>query len=282
VSHRTVEANGRRFHVAEAGDPAAPPLVLVHGWPQHWWIWRLVIPELARSHRLLCPDLPGLGWSEPPGHGYGKEALASDVLAVLDALEIERAGWIGHDWGAFCGQLAALRHPDRLTGLMILSVPHLWPSRADRLNPRRPASLLYQIPLAMPLIGPRMMRAGGARLVLRRARRIGRYTEDELETYDAPMRSPAGQHATTGLYRTFLRRELAPLMAGRYGDAHLRVPALLMMGTRDPIAAGARLDGQAANAPDLRVEWVPGAGHFLPEEAPELIVERARELFAGT
>ena len=64
VRHRMVAANGINLHVAEAGE--GPPLLLVHGWPQHWWIWRRVIRPLAQRYRVLAPDLRGHGWSDAP------------------------------------------------------------------------------------------------------------------------------------------------------------------------------------------------------------------------
>jgi pimeloyl-ACP methyl ester carboxylesterase len=89
VAHRRVTVgDGTRLHVAEAG--AGAPLVLLHGWPQHWWAWRHVIGPLAQEHRVLCPDLRGLGWSDAPPGSYTKEAWASDLLALLDALDLDR------------------------------------------------------------------------------------------------------------------------------------------------------------------------------------------------
>ena len=80
VEHRWVDvAGGLRVHVAEAGE--GPPLLLLHGWPQHWWMWREVIPALARSHRVICADLRGHGWTDAPRSGYAKERLASHVIA---------------------------------------------------------------------------------------------------------------------------------------------------------------------------------------------------------
>jgi pimeloyl-ACP methyl ester carboxylesterase len=99
VQHKYVDAGGLRTHVALAGPGDAPPVLLVHGWPQNWWTWRHVIPTLAERFRVIAPDLRGHGWSEAPASGYEKEQLASDMLAVLDALALERATWIGHDWG---------------------------------------------------------------------------------------------------------------------------------------------------------------------------------------
>ena len=87
VTHRTVDVDGLAVHVAEAGD--GPPLVLLHGWPQHWWCWRHVVPLLAPSYRLVMPDLRGHGWTAAPAGGYDKEQLATDLLALLDQLGIE-------------------------------------------------------------------------------------------------------------------------------------------------------------------------------------------------
>src|SRR5262245_54016411 len=85
VEHRFVAIEpGLRLHVAEAG--AGEPLLLVHGWPQHWWAWRKIIPRLAAHHRLICPDLRGFGWSDAPPTGYAKEQLADDLINLLDAL----------------------------------------------------------------------------------------------------------------------------------------------------------------------------------------------------
>src|SRR3954451_16471130 len=124
-----VDAGGLKVHVALAGPADAPPVVLLHGWPQNWWCWRHVVPLLADRFRLVMPDLRGHGWSDAPARGYEKERLARDLIALLDALELDRVGYLGHDWGAFVGYLAAIAAPERIRALMTLSIPHPWPSR---------------------------------------------------------------------------------------------------------------------------------------------------------
>ena len=143
VSHRDVdvEARGLRVHVAEAGDPAAPPLVLLHGWPQHWWEWRKVLAPLAEDFRVLCPDLRGLGWTSAPASGYDKEELATDLLALLDALGLQRVALVGHDWGGWVGFLAALRAPERFSGFLAASIAHPFP---------KPSRSLLAAPVAVP------------------------------------------------------------------------------------------------------------------------------------
>ena len=123
VTHEWVDAGGLRTHVALAGPQDATPLLLVHGWPQHWWAWRFVIEELAAEYRIIAPDLRGHGWTDAPRDGYEKEQLASDLLALLDVMGIDRVTWAGHDWGAWTGMLAALRAPERFERLLPLCVP---------------------------------------------------------------------------------------------------------------------------------------------------------------
>src|SRR4051794_9991824 len=103
VTHDWVDAGGLRTHVALAGPEDAPPLMLVHGWPQNWWAWREVIARTKDRYRVIAPDLRGHGWTDAPRDGYGKDQLATDLLALLDAMGLERVTWVGHDWGAFTG-----------------------------------------------------------------------------------------------------------------------------------------------------------------------------------
>src|SRR5215212_3618132 len=124
VRHRTVSVNGIDMHVAEAGD--GPPLLLVHGWPQHWWCWRHLIPALSQRYRVLAPDLRGMGWSSAPEGPYDKQTFADDLLALLDAEGIERTRIIGHDWGGYASFLLALGHPERVERLVGLDIPPPW------------------------------------------------------------------------------------------------------------------------------------------------------------
>jgi pimeloyl-ACP methyl ester carboxylesterase len=275
VEHRFAEVRGVRIHYAEAGE--GPPLVLQHGWPQHWWAWRELIGPLAETHRVICPDLRGLGWSEGSRSGYEKPELAKDLLALLDALELEQVGLIAHDWGAFVGFLVCLEHPERFSKFLALSIPHLWPPEGPP-DPRRLLRLWYQVVISAPVLGPLAIKGGFPRAILQKARVQGKFSDVELELYETTLRQPASVHASAQIYRTFLRGEVIPLARGAYRSQRLTVPTVLMVGDRDAIGKDMG-EGFRDHADDMKLEWVPGIGHFLPEEDPGAVLARARELF---
>ncbi len=276
VTHRDVVVDGLRIHVAEAGSGS--PVVLQHGWPQHWWAWRKVIPALAEHHRVICPDLRGFGWSAAPGDGdMLKERLARDLIGVLDALGLERVALAGHDWGAFAGFLACLRAPERFSGFVAMAIIHPWPPVA-RPTPKRLASVSYQFVIAAPLIGGAFLRQPAmARRFLARAGG-GVWSTEEVDEYAAALSRPSTVDATVALYRQFLVKELKPLTSGRYADARLQVPTRMIVGERDPVITADGLAGFETHADEMTLEWVPAAAHWLPEQVPELVVERIAAL----
>jgi pimeloyl-ACP methyl ester carboxylesterase len=278
VQHRDVALpDGTRLHVAEAG--AGPPLVLVHGWPQHWWAWRRVLPELARERRVLCPDLRGLGWSDAPPGDYAKDEWATDLLALLGAVGLERADLVGHDWGGLVVLLAALRAPERVRSVTALSIFHPWP-RPPRPSVRTLAPLAYQPPLATPVLGERLLRHAPdvvRRLIRRGSHRSARWTGAELDEYARVLQQPARARASSAVYRTFLLREAAQFATGRYAGERLRVPALMLTGAADAVVGPPVLAGFEDHADRARTAVVERCGHFLPEERPGELLAALRE-----
>jgi pimeloyl-ACP methyl ester carboxylesterase len=269
VTHEYLNAGGLRMHVALAGAQDAPPLLLVHGWPQNWWSWRHVIPPLAERFRVIAPDLRGFGWSEAPSDGYDKQQLASDLLALLDALELERVTWIGHDWGAFSGFLAALSAPERIERMLALCIPHPWVEPNIGLLA---VMLSYQGPISMPFLGERV-----ADPMVRRILQFGRFGEP-LDAADVDIFAEHIPPAVTvAMYRTFLTRELLPMARGRYAHDQLQVPTTLILGKADAVSRGVSpgaVDGQ----PNLRVELLERVAHWVPEQRPQAIIDWAQTM----
>jgi pimeloyl-ACP methyl ester carboxylesterase len=270
VTHRYVPANGVRLHVAEFG--AGEPVVLLHGWPQHWYAWRHVAARLAPDHRLLAVDQRGFGWSDAPKAGYTTAARVADLLALLDALELDRVRLVGHEWGAWAGFFACLRAPERFASFLALNVVHPWP-RHRALAPQS-WRFWYTVPLEAPGLGRVVQRHWPAY-----TRFLPRGVPD-AEEYVAAAREPGTARAGEALHRLFTVADIPALVLNRYDRFRLTVPTVLLGGERDRVFPPLVLTGAAEHADDLRVRILPGAGHWLPDERPDEVAAAARQLFA--
>jgi pimeloyl-ACP methyl ester carboxylesterase len=280
VEHRHVAlATGVRVHLAESGPPDGPPVLLLHGWPQHWWEWRRVIPLLNDRYRLLIPDLRGFGWSEWPADGdFLKQRLADDQIALLDALELDRVHMIGHDWGGWTGILLATGAPQRLHNLLAVGIVHPWqPTARAAKNIWRMA---YQLPLATPGLSQRLQRSQEFMVRMMKSGWGERSTWDDAApaVYSATLSQPYSANAGHLLYRQFVTHELGPVAANAFRGRRLGVPTRLVVGTREPLGAE-MAKGIERHGDDASFELLEGCGHFVPEERPAEVAARARELF---
>jgi pimeloyl-ACP methyl ester carboxylesterase len=280
VSHRWVDAGGLRVHLAEAGPEDAEPVLMLHGWPQHWYLWRGLVPRMSDRYRLLMPDLRGLGWTEATEGGYEKENLARDQIALLDALGIDTVKVIGHDWGGYAGFLMCLLWPERVERYVATNIIHPWPKPSLRgvLSSWR---LVYQLPMLAPYIGPRVTRRPGFIKLMLNGSKRGVFSDEELEAFEAPYRDPERSFASASYYRSFQAHDLPLLLRRHWASYRLRVPTLMLYGEGDFAITPESLEGYEPYADDMRIETVPNTGHFVVDAAPEVVAERALAFFAA-
>ena len=260
VQHEFVDAGGLRTHVALAGEGRA--VVMLHGWPQHWYLWRDVIPLVAPHARVIAPDFRGFGWSEVPQGGYEKDQLMRDVLALLDELGVEDFWVAGHDWGGYVGFLLALEHPDRVKGLLALNTLPPWQPR-DRKVALDAWRFLYMPVLSTPGLGGWVGRTLGPRGIPESAR----------EAFASRLGGERAR-ATERVYRSFFLHELSRNLRVGNSAADLRVPTRIVFGQRDVVITTRAVEDAAAQSEMIELELVADATHFVVDEKPELVGDR--------
>jgi pimeloyl-ACP methyl ester carboxylesterase len=271
VRRSFVEARGVRFHVTESGPENGRPVLALHGWPQHHWAYRDLLADPPAGLRIIAPDLPGYGWSGPAPHRWAKEDVASDVLALLDALGLDRVLLVGHDWGGYVGYLLVLRAPERIDGYLALNMAHPWVS-ARVLTPHLWRFLTYQ-----PLIaafGVPLQRH--TRFIERLIFGIGSSSDGidpaTVRLYADRFRDPVCARAARDTYRTFWLREI-PAGARHPETRRASMPIRALFGFRDFAIHPSLAAAETANADDYTLEKVD-CTHFIIDERPELV--RAR------
>jgi pimeloyl-ACP methyl ester carboxylesterase len=284
VRHRFVDLPGLRMHVAEAGS--GEPVLLLHGFPQHWWEWRQVIPGLAERYQVIAPDLRGSGWTDAPPAGYTRDQLRDDVVALLDALELESVRVVSHDMGALVAFALSLDHPERVRQHVSLGGAPPFVSFSPRLLPAF-RHLWFQQALATPGLGSRLLSQGGQRLPRYLFTHFTPdpdvWSADDLDVFVSRLRDPRRASAGSALYRKLVLAEFPRMMRGVYNDQRLVTPTLLLFGAADaafpPDLVRTLLRGSVDHVDDMELSFVEGAAHFIADEKPDEVVARTLAFF---
>ena len=277
-----MSANGARFHVAEAGD--GPLVLLLHGFPQFWWSWRHQLVGLADAgFRVVAADLRGYGASDKPPRGYDAYTLSADVAGLVRALGEREAVIVGHDWGGFLAWTVASLHPRVVRSLAVLGMPHPLRLRAGLASDPRGQlrSSGYLFAFQAPIYPESLIVADDAAFVGRLLRQWSgpqwAATADFAAAqarYREAMQIPTSAHCALEHYRWVIRSTIRP-SGWRFAKLLQRpidAPTLHLHGELDTamLARTAQGSGRYVGA---TYEWrlIPGAGHFVHEEAPELV-----------
>jgi pimeloyl-ACP methyl ester carboxylesterase len=268
VRRHFVEARGVRFHVTEAGPEDGRPVLALHGWPQHHWVYHDLLADPPPGLRIIAPDLPGYGWSGPAPHKWAKDDVADDVLALMDALALDRVLLVGHDWGGFVGYRMVLAAPERFDGYLVMNMAHPWQTPKTIL-PHFWRFLAYQPFVASIGMFLQQRTPYLERVVFAFGPKAHRVNAASARIYAERFRDPVVARSATDTYRTFLLREL-PSGAREPEARRATVPIRALFGMADFAVHHSLASPETAQADDYTFEPVE-SGHFVIDERPDLV-----------
>ena len=312
IRHRSVRTNGIDMHVAEAGE--GPPVVLCHGFPELWYSWRHQLPALAEAgYHAVAPDQRGHGDTDAPDDaaGYDILHLSDDLLGLLDALGAEQAVFVGHDWGSPVVWHLAQRVPERVAGVVGMSVPFTprgpmpptqlfkavfgdtffyilyfqEPGVADAelaADPERTLRSFYwtisgDAPDGTFKVLPRQG-TGFLDTLGEPSEPPAWFTADDLAVYTAAFRK-SGFTGGLNWYRNFDRNWEG---TDHLAERKVEPPALFIAGDRDPVVLMAPPELMDGWVTDLRGKvMIPGVGHWTQQEAPTQVNTALLEFLRG-
>jgi pimeloyl-ACP methyl ester carboxylesterase len=272
LSSRYVETDALRLHAVIGGD--GPPVLLIHGWPQTWYAWRLVMPTLARDFQIIAVDQRGVGLSDKPTSGYDTGTLARDMVSLMQTLGHERFAVYGTDTGMPIAYAVAADHPDRVDRLIVSEapLPGITPSPPLFLPPPLNARLWHlafnQLPGSVNeglvkgreaiFFGPEFDASAGTRKLPADA---VRYYIDRLAS------DPEALRGSFELYRAFP----ATIVQNEERKGHrLPMPVLAIGGAES--SGGMVADTMRLVADDVQGAVMVDSGHWVAEQAPDQIL----------
>jgi pimeloyl-ACP methyl ester carboxylesterase len=293
LEHRYAEPNGCRIHYVATGE--GRPIVLLHGFPQFWFLWRHQLPELGRDHAVFAPDLRGFNLSDKPAgvEAYRMRNLLGDLRGLVEELDIAPFTLVGHDWGGIVSWAFALKYPELLERLVIIDSPPPFTWNRDLRESRRQREAVnYMVELSKDPPGPEQLLAADDFAMLdRMLQHVGgrgaRLSDSERAAYHEAWSQPGALTGGLNYYRA--ARMGDQVAAGGVPEEYERkiaaqrvdVPTLVIWGERDPALLTGLTRGLDEWIPDLRVETLPGAGHWVPYERPDEVNDLIREFAAS-
>ena len=278
-THRTASVNGIQLHYVIGGH--GDPVVLLHGWPETWYEWHLVMPALAKNYTVIAPDLRGLGDSSKPPTGYDGKTVAEDIHQLVTQLGFKTIFLVGHDIGTQVAYSYTAAHPTEVKKLVVmeLTIPGFAPAG------RMPLwwAIFHQTPDVPEALvqGKEMMYLSWFfhNLTFNPAP----ITQTDINEYVTHYSAPGGMRAGFEYYRAFPQDAIQNM---NYSMAKLTMPVLALGGGYVPTFGGnitmpTIIYGMKILAQNVQGITVPNSGHYIPEEQPDFVIKALDNFFAA-
>ena len=275
LEHGHADLGDVRIHYVTAGS--GPAVLLIHGWPQTWYMWRDIIPGLAPNYRVIAPDLRGLGESSRPVGGYDKKTIANDLWRLThDVLGEASLRVVGHDWGGPVAFSLAAQHRDAVRKLAIFDVPVPGDGTPIMFNNRWHHGLHWELDFPEALTAGRedvylsfFYRNWGAR--------PDAISEEAQQEYLRTYRQPGAMRAGFNFYRA-TPQDVAD-NEQFLKDGKLKMPVLCYGGESGRGRRMAALESWQRVAENVRGGIAEGCGHWIPEERPDWVIAELLAFF---
>jgi pimeloyl-ACP methyl ester carboxylesterase len=274
-SHHMATVNGIQMHYVMGGQ--GDPVVLLHGWPETWYAWRHIMPDLAQNYTVIAPDLRGLGDSSKPPTGYDGKTVAEDIHQLVTQLGFNTIFLVGHDIGVWVAYPYAAEHPTEVEKLVIMEVPPpgFFPPELIpwwfhfHQTPDVPEALVQ---------GKEMEYLGWFYHNL--AYIPSAITQEAINEYVRVYSAPGGMRAGFEYYRAF---QEDAMQNQNYSQTKLPMPVLALGAGYIPVFGGISnplpVLGMQQLAENVTGIIIPNAGHFFPEEQPQFVINQLSNFF---
>ncbi len=269
---RFAVVDGVRYHYVIGGRGA--PVVLLHGWPETWYAWHLVMPALAAGHTVIAPDLRGLGDTAKPAAGYDERTVAADIYGLVHRLGYGQVSLVGHDLGADVAYAYASMHPAEVRRLVTLGATIIDEEYLRLPALARPYNYLNFTFNSTPAPLPEQLTAGRERTYLdgvsykKLAHSPTALPAADIDEYVRHYAAPGGMHAGFEWYRAFFA-DVAE--TATFAKTRLSMPVLTV---GDMLIKGSAERQMRTLATDVRGVVAQGSGHFVAEEQPRFLTQQ--------
>ncbi|MFY1636719.1 alpha/beta fold hydrolase [Solwaraspora sp. WMMB335] len=268
--HGLVRTDGGRLHYVKGGS--GPVLVLLHGWPETWWDWHLVMPELAKTHTVIAFDLPGLGNSSIPRDGYDQKTTAARLHQAVNRLGYREVKVMGHDMGVLIGYAWARDYPQEVTRLAVLDSTLLGFGLEDAYS----LSFHFRLNMAPSPIPEQIVDNDDVAAYLNHVFEFAAIPDAiDRDYYIHAYRDPARRSAGYNYYRAWPAN--AEDTKAHAVSKRLTQP-VLAMGAEYVFGLGVAASFEQV-AGDVRGIVAPGSGHWIQEETPQFVIDCANLFF---
>ena len=288
IEHLHVKANGITFHVAASGAKEAPPILCLHGFPEGWMSWRLLMGELPEA-RIYAPDLRGYPGTDRPRTGYDVFTLTDDIKGLIEALGLDQPVLVSHDWGGALGWIFAHRYSNLIRKLVVVNCTH--PKTLVRAVFHFEDWQTFRIPwvpfFELPWIPEAFIASSIGRKILRwsflaREGRKGTMNVALVDELVARFQKPADARPPINYYREMVSTQFLPKRRARLNAVYekpISVPVTLIWGTKDG-ALSSKVALKSSKDAGREVDWrpLPGVGHFVDLEAADKLALEIRRV----